>query len=417
MQVCVVTVCFVDIRGFSKFTEDTGHNAVEAIRLLFDCLNDALQHAITNVSQCLAEDTPVEAFHPTCCKTEGDGAMIVWEQYQGPDQAEMQNLLSRCVLDFASYLQAAFVLRMRGLGKKQLLDSNGRLGLGMGFSSGLAWRIVGRADGETDYMGRPLNQASRLMASARPFGAFFDLHIDADLFMERYCLGEGKIEQIELRGIPKPLPVWSIISESADYKICTRRCREGTLGSAALSLQPLASFNPLEPIPLGKHDLKTIFDEREYWEAEFTCNMAQLVADGNIPSRTIKELGVILDKMEKLLVADSLPNDQAAEWGRLGVLFHSQIAKYSSPDKAEGLRRAEYTQKVYQTTRKIYIEATEDYTHRKIADEHREILELVKAGAPDRVRQRMNDHLSSHYDRAREYLLTSANRFPPREGQ
>ena len=418
LHACLVTACFVDIRGFTVFTEEAVHNvdvAVQAINLLYESLNEALRFANGNIASCEVEGMDPAAFRPKCCKPLGDGAMIVWEH---PDlnKPETSKLLGRYVLDFAACLQSAFVTKMRSLEKKFLLDLNDRLGLGMGFSRGTAWRILGRTETEVDYLGRPLNQASRLMALARPFGAFFDLNIDPDLFMERYCLGEGAIKLVVLRGIDRALPVWMIRDQNPDYKICWRRHRTGNLSSACDSLMALPSYGSSGPIPLTSEDLTTIFDEREVWEANFTSDAAQLVAEKKIPPKAIKALEATLEAMEKLLAYEPMTEEILAKWGELGLNFHSQISKISTVNKSEGQLREHYTRQVYQKTRRIYTEAHEHFTLYDTHREHLMILENVKAGSPERVRYCMNEHLSTHYARARKFLLTSAERFEPFEG-
>jgi class 3 adenylate cyclase len=194
----VVLVC--DLRGFSAWT-----NQVEAIPAMGPCI-EALQAALR------------VAFSRAWLKGLGDGALLVAEVDRPASSGAVADLLEQ-VMRKAAQVDLRLAQVCQRLAERYGVPTDLRLGWGV--SRGTVYPHDG------DYLGRPLNLASRLCALARPSG----LVIDAAAFPIAPVHGAaGALSRhvLPVRSHGEALPVWV----SASVELCARGTQPGARAEA-----------------------------------------------------------------------------------------------------------------------------------------------------------------------------------------
>jgi adenylate cyclase len=166
----MVTVMFVDIRGFTSFADrSTARDAVEYLNRFF------------------ASVIPViEAHGGSINKLLGDGLMAVFD---APDHAD----------------------RALSAARDLIAGLDGRYRIGIGVNSGLVlMATMGAGDAvELGVVGDPVNVAARVQDATRDLGEPLLLTEATRVLLE----GDGGLESrgtINLRGKPNPVPVYAV---------------------------------------------------------------------------------------------------------------------------------------------------------------------------------------------------------------
>lgn len=416
-----VIACFVDIRGFTQFVEKstTMQPVIQVIESFYASLDNALKEVGRNVQtdEPVSEEESVFPW-PIFGKKLGDGVLIVWEyesdginsiKNDNEDREINRRKLSRYVLDFVCYLQTFFQSDIDQIFRQEKISKMAEpikpIGLGIGLSNGSALKVRDARGECIDYIGRPLNMASRLQNEARQFGIVVDLNVDPDLFMEPLCFGEGVIGFVEPKGISERIPVWHLLTDSPAPVLRWRKSREDGI-DAAIELLKQEIRGPIElDIRLSGEDTRTIFYDRKYWESKFTKDLAHRVDCGEIDHFTLDKIESILVKMERLINNGVVEDKFLPEWTHLGVEFHSTIAALSTSDLSLAAKRAKYTREVYQATKPVYLSGSIVSAYQATADEHRIIFMMIKNGKARQVEHVMNNHVGQHYAHARQCLI------------
>jgi len=127
-------------------------------------------------------------------------------------------------------------------------------------------------------------------------------------------------------------------------------------------------------------------------------------------------LAGVLERMRALIPKHGAQQDgeRSKQWKELGLQFHMAVARLSTPIASLAELRAGFTKLIYERTRGIYVEATTGpgFGLENVAEEHERILELIVSGDGAAVEPYMSAHISSHYDRARNYHLEMSSLLP-----
>ncbi len=173
-------VIFVDIRGFTMWSSDT----------------DVHQHVVDFVNE--FEDLLQEHFEGFFRKVLGDGALLIKELAGTPDLMELVGE----TMDTIESANQSFLKHCDRFYTQHGVKTD--LHLGWGITRSDVWQNH-RADGE-DYLGKNINEASRLCSHARPYGVIIDSDDFRDL-PERY-VGEFTKNAIDLAGFDTEVHVW-----------------------------------------------------------------------------------------------------------------------------------------------------------------------------------------------------------------
>ena len=183
-ETCQVVATFLDIRGFSAFSEK-GESFNSAIYL---------SSAYSKILDTYFPDA--DFFKPT-----GDGLMLIHQLPTSRDQVPhaISAILDKCVSLVTAFGQIT--------GDDYMINFPVPQSLGVGLARGTATRLISGGS-VLDYTGRCLNLAARLMDKARPSGVVFS-DPRAVLLMEPEVAQHFSEDYVCVRGIAdeKPIPV------------------------------------------------------------------------------------------------------------------------------------------------------------------------------------------------------------------
>jgi class 3 adenylate cyclase len=196
-ETCRVIATFLDVRGFSTFSEK-GESF------------DAATYLSSFYSTVLASNfSDADFFKPT-----GDGLLLI--HHVPADRADIphavSSVLARCVSLVEAFGQITADDFMINFPVPQRL--------GAGVARGTATRLV--SGGQVlDYTGRCLNLAARLMDKARPYGVVFrDDH--ATKLMEPEVAARFSEDRVCIRGIAEDDPIPVYVTSGVDIKDADR---------------------------------------------------------------------------------------------------------------------------------------------------------------------------------------------------
>jgi class 3 adenylate cyclase len=404
-----VVVCFADIRGFTKFVEQTqrtaSNRAAEFLRDFFSIFPRAVLREAWELEPDDPQ-TPATTFQqsvrrlifPSLAKKLGDGVLLVWEVDANTDDLVVRGL-RYAILDIVGYVQEYFY---RLTDQIKLNHPNLQLDMhfGIGLASGQAWRLDYGFGKQIDYAGTPMNLAARLQDKARPNGIWVQASFAPTYLLERAWTGEGKIEIIELDGIRDPVAVWL----STKPTLFVRRSRKiddnDSRELQVLLAQPYVSRPPRgsdeEPRRgFCPEDMRTLLQIREDLEASFAKGAAQRMS-----ASADSELWNLIGQMKAL--AEPCDVDSFREAGQS---FHEAIARLSGREKESNERVAMVHDLHFWTTRVYPQEATDRV---QIIEEHSEIAQAITDQSPDVAFQKMQAHLRRHHERVQKKAFGSS---------
>lgn len=181
-----VLIVFVDIRGFTTWSENT-----QVFEHSPDFIGDFYDQLLSRFPG-----------HEWFLKTLGDGAVLVRELTTGsPDHDFSRDLES--ILTSIHAVTADFSVKCGVFARTYGQKTN--LSLGWGISRGTVNKIM-TPSGSPDYLGPDLNKAARLCDIARPFGVV----IDSDDFMDKPSVPDFEFHPQErfIKSLSGPVSVW-----------------------------------------------------------------------------------------------------------------------------------------------------------------------------------------------------------------
>lgn len=184
-------VIFVDIRGFTEWSEDTD-------------VNSFLSALVTKFYSLLEKQ-----FSADFVKMLGDGAMIIKDCQPSEASKLIKDIVQRieeCDKDFEDICKNFESL----YGKKTDLY------LGWGITRGKITKVPQEKNRETDYIGATINRAARLCDFARPFGMVIDKYNFDSLKDDKRFI----VEKFYLRGVSNPTECF--ISQTISYEYIPR---------------------------------------------------------------------------------------------------------------------------------------------------------------------------------------------------
>ncbi len=410
-----VIVCVIDIHRFSEVSRlidaQPGGKVDDILATFFAAVNEAFRYAESAVqsgSQWHAEIAG--ALRPSMVKTLGDGVMVVWEFPREIMPPDSEVGLVTLVLDFVRAVQDHFyrawddVIVARY--DKETLD---KVNIRFGMSRGKAWRISGMG-AEVDYVGPPVNEAFRLQDQAEPHGVIAAMTLQPHLFMERCCAKDGRICRVKLDA-GRTATVWMSTARNTIHRRVPRDC--GTIDGVMKIVTPRDDSRPQpkpESAPLSRDDVKSVFQVRQEWEANFAAELATRVRLGEIDAKHLQRIEATIVEAEKIL-KDSYKDDVTPPPGfqRCGNEFHGLIAEFSH--EKEGQDRRKLNTAVYEYTRGMY--SAFSMVLAKTLEEHRSIYQAIKDGDSEEARDLMSRHLKVHYALAKDAVMQNANLVEP----
>lgn len=410
-----VIVCVIDIHRFSEVSRlidaQPGGKVGDILATFFVAVNEAFcyaESAVQSGSQWHAEIAA--ALRPSMVKTLGDGVMVVWEFPREIMPPDSEVGLVTLVLDFVRAVQDHFyrawddVIVARH--DKATLD---KVNIRFGISRGKAWRISGMG-AEVDYVGPPVNEAFRLQDQAEPHGVIAAMTLQPHLFMERCCAKDGRICRVKLDA-GRTATVWMSTARNTIHRRVPRDC--STIDGVMKIVTPRDDSRPQpkpESAPLSRDDVKSVFQVRQEWEANFAADLATRVKLGEIDAKYLKRIEATIVEAEKIL-KDSYKDDVTPPPGfqRCGNEFHGLIAEFSHEE--EGQDRRKLNTAVYEYTRGMY--SAFSMVLAKTLEEHRSIYQAIKDGDPEEARDLMSRHLKVHYALAKDAVMQNANLVEP----
>ncbi len=405
-----VIACFVDIRGFTQFVQDTHTHATPPPKRFLSEFFSSFQSAFTKARENLGDDEYAinirKHANPITFKPLGDGAMLVWECPSSDETG-----LALFVLDFVTYLQEAFydIIEPHNLGDESAKD----LDLGIGLSSGLAWKFTYAEPNVVDYGGNPINLAARLQDEARPGGVVAKLDLARDSFLERCCVGEGKIGNVKATGIIGDTTVWYAVSSSK--KAIRRRidCKldepRGVLDWFIRMNQPDGSTAP-DPASLTEAASKSVFAARKELEARFAQELAARVSGTSNPG-LLAPIEVTVQKMASIIRTppDDLTPRQKHNFQQLGTTFHRKIAELSHETERE--LRSQVADEFHLFTQYLYPVVMKDLP--RIYYEHKGILDAISCGNASAAHEQMKTHIGNYIRRLCGSLINNPKACEP----
>lgn len=388
-----VIACFADIRGFTKFVQQSQTRAsnlvADFLPEYFSIFSKAVLRERWNLEQNdRFQDSIREQIAPKLAKKLGDGMLLVWELTDSDNNTIKQGL-RYAILDVVGYFQEYFYRLTDKMSRQGL--STPKMDLGIGLAGGTAWKLDYGA-GQIDYAGRPLNIAARLQAKARPNGIYIDASSFArNYLLERKCAGEGGTETIEIEGVGD-VQVW--FSDERTLRLRKSGMNEATawVQSDPYVQRPKEGSDETARLALTEWDIKTLLETREDLEADLALQAAeQKFTD---PSR-YQELNRLIEDMEGLI-----DRDKESKFRKIGQNFHEEIARLSRTDPTEGEMQVERVRSLHRWTTEIYPSTKTD--RRKMTEEHREISAAIQNHEPVLAWRKMREHLERHHERVIE---------------
>lgn len=402
-----VVACFADIRGFTKLVqqaeEETCIDPAEILRDFFPLFPKAVLREAWDLERYDGQENEFQKtvrshIFPSLWKKLGDGMLLVWEIDLDLDR-DVKEGIKLAILDIVGYLQEYFYRLVNDSKKYDRLDPTD-IDLGIGLAGGLAWRL-NYGHGQVDYAGSPMNLAARLQDKARDRGICVHAKFASTHLVERRGVGEGRITEINVRGMRKPIRVWRSESPS----LLRRRRRPSLSGKNVfqdlikyLAEPPYEQRSPLgtDSLPqrgMCKADVESLLDIRQRYECEFASEAAGSQDDKG----TLREL---MAKMQ------SFNGDSPDDFRRLGQQFHEEIARLGGPG-VERDTRATLVKTLHDWTTKIYPQTATDRT--QIISEHNSIARAIEEGASFEASEKMAVHLREHDKRVIEEALSPSD--------
>ncbi|HXQ72997.1 MAG TPA: FCD domain-containing protein [Pyrinomonadaceae bacterium] len=388
-----VIACFADIRGFTKFVQESQNRAstlvADFLPDYFSIFSKAVLRERWNLEQNDSfQDSIREQIAPKLAKKLGDGMLLVWE-LRDSDNDTIKQGLRYAILDVVGYFQEYFYRLIDEMYKKG--HSTPKMDLGIGLAGGTAWKLDYGA-GQIDYAGRPLNIAARLQARARPNGIYIDASSFArNYLIERKCAREGGTKRIEIEGVGE-VQVWFSTER-------TLRLRKSGMNEATEWVQadpyverPKEGSDETARLALTELDIKTLLETREDLEADLAFRAAEQKSTD--PSQ-YQQLNDLIKQMEALI-----DRDKNGEFRKVGQSFHEAIARLSSTDPTEAEVQVEKVRRLHDWTTKIYPSTKTD--RRKMTEEHRMISEAIQNNSATLAARQMREHLERHHKRVIE---------------
>ncbi len=406
-----IAVCFASIRGFTRFAGSDlakGRGRVgELLHSLFAAFNKAHDDAMKNLQAGSDFQQEIRLLaEPAAVKSIGGSAMFVWALPQKRGRDDLETGLALFILDFVRFVQDHFYHNIKILEQKlPTIDELRDIDLGVGLSSGVAWKLFGSGSPVHDYVGVPVTAAFVLHDKARPYGVVASLDFAPTLFMERCCAGDGIIDHEKGPDGTKKTAFWQSITRPTIHRRRSRR--SGTLKEALDLCLPTDDSDP-DPndhdISLTDNDTVSVFDVRRMWEGRFAMDLAQQVKDNQVSTDSLKPIETTIADSQNILDTSYTAGDQPPPgFKQCGIEFHSRIAELSGSGELDGTERRKFATSIYEFTRKMY--PTAATTLQKIVDEHRQIFDAIKNGKPAKAKDKMEKHLGEHYERVKKMLL------------